>query len=194
LFPVKPVFVSPVTLRQRFNVVATTPELPPKPGELPSQVDVRQNSVFAAQWLLGSIKYLAQAGTNLLTCFETVGWRGFIQGDYNPPVPEKFSARKGDVFPIFNLLKELAGFEEVVQSESSAPLETDGIVLSNKNNRLTSKVFLANFSNDNKRIKLVDAGEVINIQSLFSTKTIAISKNEIVIPGGSIVRAEVKMI
>ena len=37
----KPVIVSPVTLKPRFNNVATGPIAPPVPGELPDQVDVR---------------------------------------------------------------------------------------------------------------------------------------------------------
>ena len=49
----RPVVVSPVTLKARFNVVATGP-IPPVPrGELPPQVDARQMSLFAAAWTAG---------------------------------------------------------------------------------------------------------------------------------------------
>ncbi len=156
IFPEKPVFVSPVTLKQRFNVVATSKEQEPNPGELPSQVDTRQNSVFATQWLLGSLKFLAQSGTDLVTFFETVGWRGFIQGNYNPPVLEKFSSREGDIFPVFYLLKELAGFDEVVFSESSHPLEVDGIVLFGKdlNGWPKKKLLITNFSKQTKKVNI----------------------------------------
>ena len=156
IFAKKPVFVSPVTLKQRFNVVLTSEEPEALSGELPSQVDVRQNSVFAAQWLLGSLKFLAQSGAGLVTYFETVGWRGFIQGNYNPPVPEEFSAQKGDIYPVFYLLKELEGFDEVVLSESSAPIELDGIVLQGKdlNGQPRKKLLLANFSNQTKKVKI----------------------------------------
>ena len=156
LFPGKPVFVSTVTLKQRFNVVATSEEPEVETDELPSQVDVRQNLVFTAQWLLGSLKFLAQSGAELVTYFETVGWRGFIQGNYNPPVPEKFSARKGEIYPVFYLLKELEGFNEVIYSESSSPLEADGIVLQGNdlNGQPKKKLFLANFSNQNKKVKI----------------------------------------
>ncbi len=94
LFPGKPVFVSPVTLKQRFNVVATSDESTLEKGKLPPQVDARQNSVFASQWLAGSLKFLAQSRADVVTFFETAGWRGFIQGDFKPPVPDKFSANK----------------------------------------------------------------------------------------------------
>jgi len=175
-------------------VVATSEDLEPRPGELPSQVDIRQNSVFAAQWLLGSIKFLAQSGTDLVTYFETVGWRGFIQGNYNPPVPEKFSANKGDIFPVFQLLKEFAGFNEVVFTESSAPLEVDGIVLSNQKNKLNFQAILANFSKKEKKIKLNRVCEIAEIHSLFSSETLKTDKNEIIIPIGTIVRIEIRMI
>lgn len=156
LFPEKPVFVSPVTLKQRFNVVATSEETGLQPGELPSQVDVRQNSVFAAQWLLGSLKYLTQSGTDLVTYFETVGWRGFIQGDFKSPVPEKFNSKKGDIFPVFYLLNEIAGINEVIYTESTSPLEVDGIVIAGKNlnGQPVKKLILANFSNQPKKVKV----------------------------------------
>jgi D-apionolactonase len=156
LFPEKLVFVSPVTLKQRFNVVATSGEPDVATDGLAPQVDVRQNSVFAAQWLLGSLKYLAQSGTDLVTYFETVGWRGFIQGDYESPVPEKFDSKKGDIFPVFYLLNEIAGLKEVIFSESTSPLEVDGIVLVGKNpeGQPVKKLILANFSNQTKKVKV----------------------------------------
>jgi D-apionolactonase len=156
LFPEKQIFVSPVTLKQRFNVVATSDEPDVETDELPSQVDVRQNSVFAAQWLLGSLKYLAQSGIDLVTYFEIVGWRGFIQGDFESPVPEKFDSKKGDIFPVFYLLKEIAGFNEVIYSESISPLEVDGIVIAgiNLNGQPVKKLILANFSNQPKKVKV----------------------------------------
>src|SRR5687768_14979614 len=48
----KPVIVSPVTLRPRFNPDATGPDPEPPAGELPAQVDVRQMSLFGAGWTL----------------------------------------------------------------------------------------------------------------------------------------------
>ena len=151
LFPQKPVFVSPITLKQRFNVVATSKEPEPSHGELPPQVDERQNSVSAAQWLLGSLKYLAQSGAGLATFFETVGWRGFIQGNFEPPVPEKFNAKTGDVFPVYQLLKEFVGFQNVLFSESNKPLEIDGLVLKNKEQ---IKMLLTNFTENILKVEI----------------------------------------
>jgi hypothetical protein len=150
-FPGKPIYVSPITLKQRFNVVATSAEPPLPQGELPSQVDIRQNTIFAVQWLLGSIKYLAQSGAELLTYFETVGWRGFVQGNYEPPVPEKFQAKKGDIFPVFEAIKSLAGFSELIHSSSSHPLIFDGLVLKSEKE---TKLFLFNFSAEDIEIEI----------------------------------------
>jgi hypothetical protein len=189
LYPKKPVFVSPVTLKQRFNVVATSDEPDVETVELPSQIDVRQNSVFAAQWLLGSLKFLAQSGTDLVTYFETVGWRGFIQGDFESPVPEKFDSKKGDIFPVFYLLNEIAGFKEVIYSESTSPLEVDGIVIAGKDldGQPVKKLILANFSNQPKKVKVSGIETAPEGNYLFTSNQIKkenglfeISENQIV--------------
>jgi hypothetical protein len=193
LFGQKPVFVSPVTLKQRFNVVATTTGPKTKPGELPPQVDTRQNSVFAAQWLTGSLKFLAQSGAGLVTFFETTGWRGIIQGNYDPPVQHKFNAKKGDVFPVYHLLREFEGFDEVIFSESNTPLELEGVVLSNKNDRLKGKILLTNFSKEEKRIQLEGIAEILGINSVFSSESIKTENDEILIPGQAVVKIGIKL-
>jgi hypothetical protein len=143
LFPGKEVFVSPITLKQRFNVVATSEEEGSLWKELPFQVDARQLSPFAAAWMLGSLKNLAEAGATLVTFFETVGWRGIVQGNFAPSMPEKFPAEPGELFPVFHLLNEFSGFREMFLSERSSPLNFTGMVLKNGKTR---KILLANFS------------------------------------------------
>lgn len=189
LFPEKPVYVSPVTLRQRFNVVATVPEQPPLPGELPSQVDPRQNTVFAAQWILGSLKYLAQSGAEIVTFFESVGWRGLIQGNYPPPVPEKFTAKVKDIFPVFRLLKALKGFQQVVFSVSDSPLELDGLTLKNIDNGKfpEQKILLANFSSQPKKVRIANIHSLSTGESLFSAGLIQPENDEYEIPSNDIV-------
>jgi D-apionolactonase len=181
LFPAKPVFVSPVTLRQRFNVVATSEEHDKQQYEIPPQADVRQPLVFTAQWLLGSLKFLAQEGTSLVTYFETVGWRGLIQGDFEPPVRGKFPAKKGDIFPVFQLLLELKEYDEVLHSHSSSPLTVDGIVLM-KSSSGEIKVVLANYSPDAHRITL--SGMVIHgeFSGLYKKSHCKVDDNQLMIP------------
>ncbi|NJO70273.1 MAG: hypothetical protein HC830_14200 [Bacteroidetes bacterium] len=90
LYMGKPVRISPITFKQRFNVVATGEEPPVPADQLPSQVDVRQVSLFAAGWTLGSLWSLSIAKTMAATYYEATGWRGIIQGDNDPEKPELF--------------------------------------------------------------------------------------------------------
>jgi D-apionolactonase len=151
LFSGKPIFISPVSLKQRFNVVATEAEAESAAGILPSSVDVRQPSLFAANWTLGSLKFLAQSGASLITYFETVGWKGMIHGEIQADCPEKFRSKAKDNFPIFGALKELSGFSEVIQSVSSNPLLFDGLVVKTE---LETKLFLFSFSSEELEIRM----------------------------------------
>jgi D-apionolactonase len=119
----RPVIVSPVTLKQRFNAVASGEESEPAPGELPPQVDPRQMSLFAAGWTAGSLKRLLESGVNAATYYETTGWRGIIQGDEPSPAPEHFPSRPGMVFPLYHVFADLAEWKagNVIVSRSSNP-------------------------------------------------------------------------
>ena len=99
-FPGKPLVISPVTLRPRFNPNATGPEPVVPPGELPPKVDPRQLSLFAAAWTLAMIKALAEAGADSVTFYETTGWRGVMETAAGSPLPEKFPSIPGAVFPL----------------------------------------------------------------------------------------------
>ncbi|HTP57539.1 MAG TPA: hypothetical protein VMM82_01395, partial [Spirochaetia bacterium] len=70
----KPVHVSPVTFRMRWNPNATEPEQSAGPP------DPRQLSLFGAAWTAGSIHSLASAGADSVTYFETFGGRGLMEG------------------------------------------------------------------------------------------------------------------
>lgn len=83
IFPETELYVTPVTLRPRFNAVATTH------SDLDSSlspVDPRQTSLFAAAWTLGSVAALVPAGVDGVTFFETIGPRGILN-DF-PDIPE----------------------------------------------------------------------------------------------------------
>jgi len=103
----RPVAVSPVTLKARFNAVATGPIPTVPPGELPPQVDPRQMSLQAAAWTVGSMASLARAGAAIVTYYETTGWRGVMETEKGPPVPEKFPALPGCVFPVYHPLADI---------------------------------------------------------------------------------------
>ncbi|MFB3920904.1 MAG: hypothetical protein ACE145_04235 [Terriglobia bacterium] len=164
------VVVSPVTLKPRFNPNATGPGPEPAPGELPSQVDARQMSLFGAGWTLGSIKYLAESGVHSLTYFETTGWRGVMETEQGSPVPEKFCSIPGAVFPVYHVLADICEFSagEVVLSSSNAPLAVEGLTL-RKDGR--TRILLANFTGQEQHIQIhgADTGKVGSVKFLDET-------------------------
>jgi hypothetical protein len=126
----KPVVVSPVTLRPRFNAEAVGPEPVGAPGELPFVVDPRQMSLFGAGWTLGCLRALARAGVSAATLFETTGWRGVLESETNSSVAERFASYPGGVFPLYHVLADVAGSRaEVLAARSSRPLDAEALVL-----------------------------------------------------------------
>jgi hypothetical protein len=142
----KPVHISPVTLKPRFNAVATsgsTSSLPP--------ADPRQATAFTAAWTLGSLKYLSETGAASVTYFETTGSRGICT--------------QGDVFPVGRLLEVLLQFRplEVLPTACSQPLQVSSLLLKNKEQTL---LLLANHTINEKVVQLPagwKVGQTINI-------------------------------
>ncbi len=127
----RPVVVSPVTLKARFNAVATGPVPPAPPGELPPQVDPRQMSLFAAAWTLGSLAGLSEAGAAATTWYETTGWRGVMETESGPPLPERFAPLPGCVFPLYHVLADIgeARAGQVLRGTPRFPRRTAGITI-----------------------------------------------------------------
>jgi hypothetical protein len=125
----KPVVVSPVTLRRRFNPHATGDEAEPEPGQLPDTVDARQPSLLGAAWTLGSIKYLAEAGVASATYFETAGWRGVVEREAGAPLPEAFASSPGQAFPLYRVLACMGEWKDakLLECSSSQPLRVVGL-------------------------------------------------------------------
>jgi hypothetical protein len=126
-----PLVVSPVTLKPRFNPDAVGPEPAPRAGELPSAVDPRQMSLFAAVWTLASIKQLAEGGADSVTYYETTGWRGIKETDGGCPAPELFRSSPGLVFPVYHVFADIADLKtaEIVACTSADPLRVQGLAL-----------------------------------------------------------------
>jgi len=153
-----PIYVTPVTLRPRFNPNVTGPEPETAPGKLPRQVDVRQMSLFGAGWTVGSLKYLAEAGAAGITYYETCGWRGVMERTSGSPRPTRFRSVPGGVFPLFHVLADAGELKggEFLRSESSAPLSVDGLVLRRDGRTL---ILLANMRGQHKLVSLgIDPG------------------------------------
>jgi hypothetical protein len=151
----RPLVVSPVTLRQRFNPVATGAEIPPPAGELPSAVDARQLSQFAAAWLVGSIAALAGAGVESATYFETTGWRGVMERTQGSARPDLFPSRPGEVFPVYRVLADLAGFRQaaVVATESVEGIVAVALFSPSRRER----ILVANLACETRQVR-IEAG------------------------------------
>ena len=106
----KPVWVSPVSLKMRWNPNATGEETVPQ-GELPSNVDVRQLGPFCACWTLASIGRMSKAGAALSTYYELSGWKGLFEKEAGSKTSQKFPSMPLQVFPVYNVLTLLKGFE-----------------------------------------------------------------------------------
>jgi hypothetical protein len=152
-----PVLASPVTLRPRHNPYATGagPEIPP--GELPPQVDSRQPSLFAAAWLAGSLRAMAQGGASAITYFETTGWRGLMETGSGSHLPQKFHSIPGAVFPVYHILADVAemypaqspGEVEALAMESSDAMKIQALALRSRG-RL--RVLVINLTPDPQKV------------------------------------------
>jgi hypothetical protein len=99
----RPVAVGPVTLRQRFNAVATGPE---PAGQSPRTVDRRQGEAFTAAFTVGCLAGLGTAGS--LTLYEAAGWRGLFPRD--SPGGRGLPGVQSEGFPVYEVLRAVAGW------------------------------------------------------------------------------------
>ncbi|MBI1878614.1 MAG: hypothetical protein HYR94_10375, partial [Chloroflexi bacterium] len=157
--------VTPVTLKMRFNPNATGPEPEPGPGELPTQVDVRQMSLFGAGWTVGSIKYLAESGVDSATYYETTGWRGVMETEAGSAVPAKFRSLPGAVFPLYHVLADVGEFAggEIIPATSSQILRLDGLALRKEDQ---TRVILANLSPESQTVTVQNLPAQVRVHYL----------------------------
>jgi D-apionolactonase len=86
----KPIHISPILLKRRFNPYATDPSALKVPIE--NQIDSRQKTIFLAQWTKSLIENLAISGVASVTLFQTHGDLGIMNED-------------GDLYPVFQEIK-----------------------------------------------------------------------------------------
>ena len=150
----RPVVVGPITLLPRINPDAEPTVGTPATGSLPATVDVRQPSLFAAGWTVGSVRHLAAAGAEALTFFETTGWRGLIErSDHDLRVPS-FDSRPGMVFPVYHALRditELAG-AYLLPVEVSDRLAIEALALVSAHR---FRLLVVNFQEETAMVQLV---------------------------------------
>ncbi len=164
-FPGKPIAVSPITLKPRFNPVATTSEPTLPPDKLPAEVDPRQLSLFGAAWTLAMIKAVAEAGADSVTFYETVGWRGVMETETGSTSPEKFPSIPGAVFPLYHVFADVGEFAggRVVLTETSNPLSVATLLLRKENRE---RLLLVNLSRETQKVALRNLGNPVRARKL----------------------------
>ena len=166
----RPLMIGPITLRPQ----QVSQE--PLPGELPSDVDARQSTRFAAAWTLGSVKYLAEAGAHSTTYYETVGWKGVMDTDQVTSRPSQFPSTPGDVFPVYHVLRDIGDFAggRVQQIDSSDALSVVGLVLRKPGQM---RLLIANLTGRQHSVGLRGLGRPVEVRLLDDETTPAANKN-----------------
>ncbi len=160
-----PLAITPVTLRPRFN--PNKLGLPPETisSGLPFEVDIRQTSLLAAAWTLGSLKYLAESGVQSVTFYETDGWLGVMERDEGSPLPEYFHSIPGSVFPLYHVLADIAEFHDgkIAPVYSEFPLKAIGLAVRYEGKNL---VLVANLSAENQVVKICGLDAKVRVRKL----------------------------
>jgi hypothetical protein len=189
-----PVIVSPITLRQRFNPSAIDDGALGQ-ADLPSSVDPRQMSLFAAGWTLGSIASLTAAGVASLTYFETVGLRGLMDAGGRRSSSGSFPARPGMAYPMFHVFADLADRKATkpmsVASATTEPvavaaLRRDGIIRVMVANLSGSPVPIAvgPFAGDLAEIRVLD--DETAVEAMLAPARFRRRKDRIALRGGQV--------
>jgi D-apionolactonase len=186
----RPLVIGPITLAPQLLDGVDQPGGPPMGGPLPTYVDQRQVEPFTAVWTLGSIKYLADAGAHSATFFETVGWNGIMDADDVSSRPKEFPSRPGEVFPVYQLLREIAEFKggSVRQVETSDNLAAVGLAL-HKPGRM--RVLVGNLTGQSQTVTLHGFnGKPVSVQVLGAKETHATPELSISLPPYGIARID----
>ena len=136
--------VGPISLRPRFNPNATDPASDVSNTALPSSVDARQRTWFAAAWTALSLRSLATPGTvDAVTYFEAVGWRGLRERESGSADPVAFPTAPGEAFPVYALVRELRDFDRLLPTRSDQPEVADALVVATEER---ARAFVVNLS------------------------------------------------
>ena len=173
----KPVMVSPITLKMRYNAYATAPPEPASAatarGQLPPNVDMRQMSLFGASWTLGSIAAMAAGGADSATYYETTGWRGVMEQEDGSPAPSKFMSQPGGLFPLYHVLAAVGGFAggQVLATNSTDPWQVTGLALVKAR---AQRVLLADLSAETQHVDVQGVYGHLQVRMLDETNAEAL--------------------
>jgi len=172
----RPLAVGPITLRQQWNPNATSAPPEPGPDELPSSVDPRQLSLFAAAWTVGSLKRMADEAVDVVTYFELQGWKGLVEAREHLTRRELFPSDPGQIFPVYYVFRALAPFigGESVWVTVPKPFEAEALAVT-KDGKV--RVLVANLTAFAQEITLegldiVDATRVVLDETTYAAAAV----------------------
>lgn len=167
----RPIAISPITLKPRFNPNATGASSEAAPDELPRSVDPRQMSLFGAAWTAGSLKYVAEAGATRVTYYETTGCRGLMELADGAPRSAAFPSLPGAVFPLYHVFAAIGEFAGgvVVPARSSAPLRVDGLAI---RKRGQTRLILASYGPSSETVQLAGLAARVQVKRLDETNVV----------------------
>ena len=170
------IVISPITLRPRFNPNATSPA-DRQEGELPSTVDPRQRTMFAAAWMVGTLsRLLTLERVQSLTFFETTGWQGVLERNAGSPDCLKFGSMPGEVFPVWYVFEALAGAETLHPVNVSDPQRIAGLAFSKDKESLIC--LLANLTRDNQKVEVADFPSGVSIATSMKRTLLSLVRAE----------------
>jgi hypothetical protein len=130
LYPEAFLELSPLTLRPRWNPNATAPDTDVSNTALPSRVDARQATEFAAAWTILALASITAANSlDSVTLFGATGWEGLIERAEGSPQPEAFPSSPGEPYPVYDVLRALAGADRALVTRSSDPDRVGALAL-----------------------------------------------------------------
>lgn len=130
LYPGAWLEISPITLRPRLNPNATEPAVDHSNTPLPAHVDARQCQPIAAAWTILSLKTIAETGCiDAVTYYRATGWEGLMERSAGSPQPADFPSRPGRPYPVYDVLRAVAGARHAVPCTSSRPDLIECLVL-----------------------------------------------------------------
>ena len=163
----RPISISPVTLRPRFNPDATAAADDTSADAMRDTVDPRQMSLFGAAWMVGSLAALASSGVTSATYYETSGARGVMETPTGSPW-SAFSSIPGGVFPLYHVLADVREFAggEVLRATTAAPLGAAVLAL-----RLgeRTRILVANLRPERQQIALDLSEKRVSVRLLDET-------------------------